>query len=453
MPVFTSHSILASMANGQLAAEIAKQACMPGAKAEVSSPSPGFDSDEESSDEEGDLRSRRQQAKDISRVAVANGCLPEHAKRPPTHKSPFASFVGLQNTMDVLGAIALRPDMPSRAAKKFTEAEMLEAELQVAKAFAEADALEAASLAASVADSPETSRPSSPAKPTGAKSTKLRPKMASSIGPKTDCLMTKQSSTKRAGDPCDLAKLGTPPLASKLAVPGTPPQSVKLQQRASMVDKCPMFFCMDASDDTSSGDASARDSSLARAYDVLGVTHSTLADADDLETCSAAGRESSIVRQFDVLGAQMGKSPSRPQSRSGRLPPVRSHSRGTFAPMIPGSTRGAPSAMEMDLGLPSDTSSGRNGYGGPGDVFRTGACTSPPQKRQAHSLGSANVFKTVGKAMPTIVLPSLQGSGLADSRLSTKSLFKMQSGSLAAPVWDVPSLRHGRQLDTRQLVF
>lgn len=405
----------------ELAAAIARKASMPGAKLKADPVSDDESADE--SDEEEDLQARRQKAKATSQAIIENGCIPDHVQLLPTRKMPFASFQGLQKTMTVLAEITSQREARSeKYARKFTDAEILEAELEVAKAFSFAS---------------ET--------PSG-EGENLIPSRPERVKKNTTQLLAKAMSTAVDYDAIAVGAVAKRDTSSVTQVPPklSAPRPAKRSQEALAVGKCPMFFCMDMCDDASSGVASARESSLARAYEVLGAAHCSLDDADDLTTCNAASRDSSLARQFDALGAGMGKSLQSPTSKPRRLPPVRPHSRGaTLASKGPSKVHGAPSAMEMDLGLAGDG----------GSCLGSKSHFSIPI-RSSHSLSSLHAPKTIPKKLPNVVLPALhRSSDMSESQLGSKSLFKMRSGPAGAPLWDVPLHGHSRQFDTRHPVF
>jgi len=62
-----------------------------------------------SDEEEMDMLACRRQAKEVSKAAVANGCLPSDAVRQSRQKSPFASMAVWQDAIEVLQGIVASP--------------------------------------------------------------------------------------------------------------------------------------------------------------------------------------------------------------------------------------------------------------------------------------------------------------------------------------------------------
>lgn len=142
--------------------------------------------------------------------------------------------------------------------------------------------------------------------------------------------------------------------------------------------------------------------------------------------------------------------------RASRLP-----SRSALPPVIPPSKSAAigpsppcpsKSAMELDLGIGGKVASEPHGPS-PAEVRRARTPKTPERKRQSQSLGSLRDGTGFSKQAPHISLPSLPGvAAAAGIPQGTKSVAKMRTGSVGAPVWDIPPAGATLQWDSRRLL-
>jgi hypothetical protein len=229
-------------------------------------------------------------------------------------------------------------------------------------------------------------------------------------------------------------------------------------------------FRMDAAEEDGFGDAAARESSLARSYDVLGANHYALDDGSDTDCCGTSRRTSSITRGYDALVMSAGQTaqklpPVRPPSRGaaksgfkppsakallagkGDVAPVRSPSRGAAAIVrksLCAEPAAAPSAMDLDL---ENTTLSQQ----PQATSIRQLCNST----RSQSLGSVRLSPQLASGKnASAALPPVPGArGVGGVAFSSKSGPVMKTGSAHAALWDVPSSRSAMALHNRRAIF
>lgn len=449
------HSILAAIANGRLAAQIAEQTSIHKEKApEDTLPytasfglSDASTDDEHGSwtdddeEEEMNLSRLRSKAKLISEVAVASNCLPAAAVKELQPKAPLASIAVLQEAIDTLQEIVSQPDKrskPLKANKSCIEAEIPMATSPVDSALKEVE-------------SPAVSH--QPQRPTSGKTATARP-------------MRRKASKTQSTEERQSFEVQSPP-STPTTPPAKPPRPAKdrlslhsssslrpqrtMKHAAKPVAKPTACFHMDMSGDESDAVATStrvRDSSLTRAYDVLGVQHCSLDDGSDVDMCNAPQNTMSISSSYEALGSRLPALVSRPASPAGCLPPVKPNRRlvSAAAPEpVRLRTPSGPSAMELDLG-----SCGRSSFCALQDQEQT---STPLQQWRSPSAGSLPLIHASSKHSTSFTLPALPGVTAAGSSIGAKAVPKMRSGSVGARPWGMSAASSFREWDTRQLVF
>mmetsp|Transcript_21872 Transcript_21872/g.40208 ORF Transcript_21872/g.40208 Transcript_21872/m.40208 type:complete len:408 (-) Transcript_21872:167-1390(-) len=258
----------------------------------------------------------------------------------------------------------------------------------------------------------------------------------------------------------------------------TKPAAARQQSEESNAAQCCKFFCMDVADvmeDSSTGNATVRDSSLTRGYDALGAQHFSLDDAGEADLGSTGHRASSITRGYDALKGSLDKLPSQPAALDGDLPPVRppsrsSRGRKSRSPVARSPLRKAASgqsAMELDLGLSGNFAARQRSDSRQALASHVGA-TKPPvpvskpplpvskpplPESSSPSLGNRRVTKGASRHSSTS-LPPLSGvKGAGDSSGRPKQGFTMKTGFSRTALWELPSHRPAMNLSSAQLGF
>jgi len=291
------------------------------------------------------------------------------------------------------------------------------------------------------------------------------------------------------GAPCKPERPSTPktsrptPSRSKskvsLEISSTPtkPAAARQQSEESNAAQCCKFFCMDVADimeDSSTGNATVRDSSLARGYDALGAQHFSLDDSGEADLGSTGHRASSITRGYDALKGSLDKLPSQPAALDGDLPPVRPPSRSSRGRTSRSPVARKPlhkissgqSAMELDLGLSGNFAARQRSDSRQAFASHVGA-TKPPvpvskpplpvsrpplPESSSPSLGNLRVTKGASRHSTSTSLPPLSGvKGAGDSLGRPKPGFTMKTGFSRSALWELPSHRPAMNLGSAQI--
>lgn len=205
-------------------------------------------------------------------------------------------------------------------------------------------------------------------------------------------------------------------------------------------------FRIDAADEVVTP-AVARETSLTRAYDVLGVVHCSLEDDVDVdETGEQQQRESSLVRSYDALDASIGARLLPGHALSPPLAPVRPPSRPSSRVCAPRrasrpSSRPAISAIELDLGCPQHQQQEKLHVQAQRHMFVGSATNMSSGFSREGSLTSLCLGNTSAAvpskfAKDSIVLPQIS---VNKASMGTKLSSKMRSGS--ATRWEIPESR------------
>mmetsp|Transcript_36631 Transcript_36631/g.68506 ORF Transcript_36631/g.68506 Transcript_36631/m.68506 type:complete len:410 (+) Transcript_36631:67-1296(+) len=256
----------------------------------------------------------------------------------------------------------------------------------------------------------------------------------------------------------------------------TKPAAARQQSEESNAAQCCKFFCMDVADvmeDSSTGNATVRDSSLTRGYDALGAQHFSLDDGGEADLGSTAPRASSITRGYDALKGSLDKLPSQAATLEGDLPPVRPPSRSSrgrtsrspVARKPLHKTSSGQSAMELDLGLSGNFAARQRSDSRQALASHVGA-TKPPvpvskpplpvskpplPESSSPSLGNRRVTKGASRHSSTS-LPPLSGvKGAGDSSGRPKQGFTMKTGFSRSALWELPSHRPAMNLGSAQI--
>lgn len=156
-----------------------------------------------SDEEEMDMLACRRQVKEVSKAAVANGCLPANAMRQSRQKSPFASMAVWQDAIEVLQGIVASPSQLELHSEKPSQ-KCLKADVPASSP----QVLDAGAM------TPTACRPS---RPTSARTSKSRP--TSRAASRTS--ETTQTQLASVVSPKFSALRGLPPRSASAA--GLPP--------------------------------------------------------------------------------------------------------------------------------------------------------------------------------------------------------------------------------------
>lgn len=396
-------------------------------------------------------------------------------------KAPLASICVLQEAMEALQDIVSQPIFRSQhpaASRSFAKVVVPQIEIP--------------HVALPEDDKPFIVTTKGPSRPSLAKTSTSRP--------------VRRKAAK--SPPCSPKAPKSPASCPMPSKPPRPASDAHPQSKSSLKVRRPTkratCYQMDASADECDVETKAgavRDSSLTRAYDVLGVPHCSLDDDSDAEAYNMPNRIS-ISASYEALGTRFPLHPSRPASPAGNLPPIKPPQAmdtkvrcGNSALARPHSidtkTRHGPSAMELDLGLssPSDCKSydleristpvqqrcgprphsidtkirsGPSameldlGLGGasPCKSYDLERISTPvQQKRGPRSTNASPVIKSSSKQSSSLTLPALPGVTISvGSSFGTKSLTMKGCGSEGAALWGMSSARPLGQWNTPELL-